>query len=110
MALLTPQQITKAGLAPSYSAVSASDTIQVDSVGMFLHVKNAGGTQDIVTLDDSGVTAGGSAATDPTVTVPITTGDRMIYLPPQFTNSATGLVTVTHSFTTSVTCAVLRVV
>jgi hypothetical protein len=34
----------------------------------------------------------------------------MIYLPPQFTNSATGLVTVTHSFTTSVTCAVLRVV
>jgi hypothetical protein len=110
MALLTAQQITKAGLAPVYSAVSASDTIAVDSVGMFLHVKNAGGTADTVTLDDSGTTAGGSAATDPTVTVPITTGDRMIYLPPSFTNSATGLVTVTHSFTTSVTCALLRVV
>jgi hypothetical protein len=96
MALLTVQQITKAGLAPSYTAVSASDTIPVDSVGMFLH--------------DSGTTAGGSAATDPTVSVPATTGDRMIYLPPQFVNTATGLLTVTHGFTTSVTCAVLRVV
>lgn len=110
MALLAPQQITKAGLTPVYSAVSASDTISADSIGLFLHVKNTSGTADTVTLDDSGTTAGGSAATDPTVTVPITTGDKMIYIPPQFVNPATGLVTVTHSQTTSVTCALFRVV
>lgn len=47
---------------------------------------------------------------DPTVTVPITTGDRMIGPIPGgiFADPTTGLVTVTHSFTTSVTVAVLN--
>ena len=92
----------------SYSAVSASDTVN-PSTGLFLHVKNAGGSADTVTIGDSGVTPGGSAATSPTVTVPATTGDRMIYIPPAFVNPSTGLITITHSFTTSVTCALLRV-
>lgn len=110
MALLTPQQVTKAGLQPVYSAVSASDTIADISPGMFLHVKNGGGSSDTVTQDDAGTTAGGSSAADPTVSVPATTGDRMIYIVPSFVNPATGLITVTHSFTTSVTCALIRVV
>lgn len=110
MAELTPQQITKAGIAPSYAAVSASDTIRDPSAGMFLQVKNASGTVDTVTLTDSGTTSGGSAATSPTITVPITTGDRMIYIPPQFVAAATGLITVTHSQTASVTQALFRVV
>lgn len=110
MALLSATQITKAGVTPSYAAVSASDTIAPDSVGLFLHVKNAGGSPDTVTLADSGATPGGSAATNPTVSVAATTGDKMIYIPPQFASASTGLVTVTHSFTTSVTCALFRVV
>ena len=110
MALLSAQQVTKAGLQPVYSPVSASDTIADASIGMILHVKNAGGSPDTVTVDDAGTTAGGSVATDPTVSVPATTGDRMIYIVPSFVNPATGLITVTHSFTTSVTCALIRVV
>jgi hypothetical protein len=90
--------------------VSASDTIAVDSVGIFLHVKNAGGSTDTVTLTDSGSTPGGSVATNPTVSVAATTGDRMIYIPASFASASTGLVTVAHSFTTSVTCAVFRII
>lgn len=108
MALLTPQTIVKTGLTPSYSAVSASDTVTADTDRLFLHVKNAGGSPDTVTLVDAGTTPGGSAATNPTVSVPATTGDRMIYIPQSFVNPATGLVTITHSFTTSVTCALVR--
>ena len=107
MALLAAQTITKAGLAPSYGAVTASDTITADD-RLFLHVKNAGGSPDTVTLVDAGTTPGGSAATNPTVSVPATTGDRMIYIPQSFVNPSTGLVTITHSFTTSVTCALVR--
>jgi hypothetical protein len=110
MALLTPQQITKAGLAPVYSAVSASDTIADISPGMFLHVKNVGGSPDTVTFDDAGSTPGGNSPADPTVSVPATTGDRMVYIVPSYVSAATGLITITHSFTTSVTCALLRVV
>jgi hypothetical protein len=107
MALLTAQQITTTGLAPVYSAVAASDTIQAGA-GLFLHVKNAGGSPDTVTLVDAGVTPGGSAATSPTVTVPATTGDRMIAIPSAFANTGTGLVTVNHSSTASVTAALIR--
>lgn len=108
MALLTVQQIAIGGLAPTYGAVAASDTIPVGDDRVFLHVKNASGTIDTVTLTDPGVTPAGSAATNPTVSVPITTGDRMIALPQALANSSTGLVTVTHSQTASVTCAAVR--
>ncbi len=109
MALLTSQAITKAGITPAYNAVSSSDTITADSYGLFLHVKNVGGTADTVTLTDAGATPGGSSATNPSVTVPATSGDRMIYIPPSFAAPSTGQVTVTHSSTASVTCALLRI-
>lgn len=108
MALLTVQQIVIGGLAPTYGAVAASDTIPVSDDRVFLHVKNASGTQDTVTITDPGSTPAGSAATNPTVTVPITTGDRLIALPLALASPSTGLVTVSHSQTTSVTCAVFR--
>lgn len=108
MALLTVQQIGISGLAPTYSAVAASDTIPVGDDRVFLHVKNASGTTDTVTITDPGTTPAGSAATNPTVSVPITTGDRMIALPLALAAPATGLVTVSHSQTTSVTCAAVR--
>lgn len=107
MALLTQQQITTTGLAPVYTAVNASDTVLAGS-SLFLHVKNAGGSADTVTLVDSGVTPGGSAGTSPTVSVPATTGDRMIAIPASFANTGTGLVTVQHSSTASVTAALIR--
>lgn len=108
MALLTPQQIVVAGLTPAYAAVSASDTIAADGIdNLFLHVKNAGGSPDTVTLVVPG-TLYGVAIADVTVSVPATTGDRMILVPQTLMDPATGLITVTHSFTTSVTQGLFR--
>lgn len=107
MALLTVQQTAKP-LTPSYAAVSASDTVAADPVAnLILVVKNAGGSPDTVTITDPGLTASGSAATNPTFSVPATTGERWYLLNPQLQN-ASGIITIAHSFTTSVTCAVVR--
>ena len=106
MALLTVQQIGSPST-PTYAAVAATDTVAADPAGLILHVKNAGGTSDTVTLTDPGTTPAGSAATNPSFTVPITTGDRMYKLSPSLQNSS-GIITISHSFTTSVTCAVFR--
>jgi hypothetical protein len=108
MALLTLQSISLPSLTPSYGAVSASDTIANADDRTFLHVKNASGTQDTVTIVIPGNDQFGSAIPDPTVVVPITTGDRMIPLTPAMADPSTGLITVTHSQTASVTCALLR--
>lgn len=108
MALLTMQQISLPSLTPTYGAVAASDTIANADDRTFLHVKNASGTADTVTIVIPGNDQFGSAVPDPTVTVPITSGDRMIPILPTMADPATGLVTVTHSQTTSVTCALLR--
>lgn len=108
MALLTPQQVGITGLAPVYSAVAASDTIQPDD-SVFLHVKNASGTIDNAVVVVPGSTFG-QANPDVTVAVPITTGDRMIGpMVPALADPTTGLITVTHSQTASVTCALIRV-
>lgn len=111
MALLSTQAITLAGLAPVYSAVAASDTFRPGD-HTFLHVKNAGGSPDSVVVADPntaspvGATSFNAAVT---VSVPATTGDRMIgpFPAARFAAAGSGLVTVTHSFQTSVTAAVL---
>lgn len=111
MALLTAQVMARTGLAPAYGAVAASDTITpiVGSL-LFLHVKNANAAADTVTIVDGGRTPAGSAASNPTVTVPASTGDRMIGpLPATLADPTTGLITVQHSVTASVTCALVQV-
>lgn len=108
MTLLTMQTISQPSLTPSYSAVTGSDTIALYDDRAFLHVKNAGGSSDTVTIVIPGNDRFGSAIPDPTVAVPATTGDRMIPLDPAMADPATGLITVTHGFTTSVTCALVR--
>ena len=111
MALLTPQVVVKAGLAPAYSAVTASDTITpVSGSQLFLHVKNGNASPSTVTIVDGGKTPAGSAATNPTVSVPATTGDRMIGpLSSVFADPATGLITVTYSVTATVTAALIQI-
>jgi hypothetical protein len=108
VALLTLQTISQPNITPSYGAVSASDTMVVTDDRYFLHVKNAGGSSDTATVVIPGNDQFGSAIPDPTHTVAATTGDKMIPLSPAMADPATGLITVTHSFTTSVTCALLR--
>lgn len=108
MALLTVQQVSQPSTTPSYGAVSSSDTIANVDDRMFLIVKNASGTADTVTLVIPGNDQFGSAIPDPTVSVPITTGERWIPLIPAMADPSTGLITVTHSQTASVTCALVR--
>lgn len=107
MATLTVQSTTQAGLAPSFSAVSSSDVFPNDGRTV-IEVKNAGGSSDTVAINSIQACnqgfdhdAGGS--------VPATTGDRIFgpFDPSRF-NDSNGQITITHSFTTSVTCAVFR--
>jgi hypothetical protein len=109
VALLSTQSPSIAGTTPTYGAVSASDTILAPDDRTFLIVKNGGGSPDTVTIVIPGNDQFGSAIPDPTVSVPATTGERWIRLTSQMIDPATSLVTVTHSFTTTVTCALVRV-
>ena len=107
MATLTVQASALTGTTPSFVAVAASDVFANDGRTV-IEVKNAGGTQDVVTIAAQSTCNQGTAH-DSVTTVPITTGDKVIgpFEPTRF-NNASGQVTVAHSFTTSVTCAVIR--
>ena len=108
MALLTAQQVVVPSTTPTYGAVASTDTMIPDD-RMFLIVKNGGGSIDNVAVVISGNTEFGLAAPDIAVAVPATTGERWILVTPRMADPATGLVTVTHSFTTTVTCALVRI-
>lgn len=109
MALLTATRPTAAGVAWSPAAVSASDTISASdlgSLGAYLVIINGGASPDNVTVSDSGLTAAGNAATTTANAVANGTTEVM-YISPRAVNLSTGVVTVTHSFTTTVTCVLL---
>jgi hypothetical protein len=105
VALLTVQSIAGVSITPSFSAVSASDTV-IPLDDMFYVVRNAGGSADTVTIVIPGNDQFGSAIPDPSVSVPATTGERWLLITPAMADPATGLVTITHGFTTSVTAGV----
>jgi hypothetical protein len=109
MALLQPQVVTIAGTAPTYSAAAASTTVPCGE-HIFLHVKNTNGSSMTVTLTATAKVRGQGAA-DTVVTVPATTGDKMIGPIPAelFANPADGTCAVTYSSTTSVTVALIRI-
>jgi hypothetical protein len=110
MAALTVQQIVKAGLAPAYvtPTVTVGDTIAGADDRTFVHVKNASGSPITVTVSDVGLTASGNPAAIATVSVPATTGDRMIPVPASAVDPASGLATVICSAVTSVTIGAFR--
>jgi len=114
MAAYTVQTVTEAGVVPTYTAVSASDTFTPGTADLdkthILHVKNAGGSPDTVVIDDtvSLSNAAGATAYNPDVTVVVTNAtERFIRLTPirRYLQS-NGTVVVTNSFTTTVTAAV----
>lgn len=107
MALGAVQQITATGTTPSYAAPAASENLIPDS-GLFLHVKNGNASPCVVTFTDPGRTPAGSAATNPSVSVAATTGDKMIPVPIALTNTATGVIAVAFSVQTSVSAALMR--
>lgn len=108
MALLSPQQVTVTGTTPVFGAVTASDTAAPDD-RTFLIVRNGNAAADTATIVVPGTTYG-QANPDVPVTVPATNGERWIGpLNGALADPATGLVTVTHSVTATVTCALVRI-
>jgi len=111
MALLTAQPMSRAGLAPAYAAVNATDTIaQAGGVLQFLHVKNGNAAACTVTITDGGKSPAGQAAQSVTVVVPASTGDRMIGpLPNVMADPVTGVISAAYSVTATVTAALVQV-
>ncbi|MFJ3201018.1 hypothetical protein [Streptomyces sp. NPDC086989] len=108
MALLAQQVVALSGLTPTYSAAAASTTVLCGERS-FLHVKNTNGSSMTVTLTATARVRGQLAA-DIVVTVPATTGDKMIgpITADLFASAADGIsCSVTYSSTTSVTVASL---
>lgn len=111
MALLATQAVTRAGVAPAYAAVSASDTFTPDA-DTYLQVKNANAGACTVTIVTPRTDQVGNPVADNVVSVPATTGDRMIGpFPAEFyADPITGLATVTFSPTASVTVGAFKLV
>jgi len=88
MALGAIQTITKLGTTPNPQTPSATENITADGP-LILRVANSG-SSGTVTLVDPGLTPTGSSPVNPVVTIPATTGVRLIYLPATLINPATG--------------------
>ena len=89
----------------SGSPVAASDTISAALLGVygaFLEVINGNASPDVMTISDATVTPTGAAATanGPTVT---NATSKIFFISPKQADPVTGLVTITHSVTTTVT-------
>lgn len=108
MATLTTQNITTAGILPTYAAATAGGDAMVADSTSFLHVKNASGGSINVTL-----------VTPATVDTTLAVGDRviavgagseqMIAVPDSlYRDPTTGLATITYSASASVTVAAIR--
>jgi hypothetical protein len=105
MAVLTVQDISLAGVTPSYAAAAAAGDTFANDGKTLLHVKNTG-TQKTVTVAIPVACSQGQTHTT-AVIVPATTGDKMIGpFPPERYNNASGLVSMTYSSETAVTVMV----
>jgi hypothetical protein len=95
------------GVANAGAAVAASDTIDQSILGgrgAYLEVINGNASSDTVTITDYGTTRAGNSLTSNQYTVSVTNGtSKVIWIKPEMVNPATGLVTVTHSVTATVT-------
>lgn len=105
MATLTTQSITRAGVTPTYAAAAGGgDACEVGD-DVYLHVKNTG-TQKILTLaiPSTASTYPNVVYTNVAVTIPATTGDKLIGpISALFKDVTTGLCTITYDSATAVT-------
>jgi len=91
---LTPQAVSRTGITPSYTAagssplLNTSDTFQFNNTGKeILHFKKSGASDCTVTIVTP-ETVDGLAVADRTLTVPASTGDKMIGpFPPEHYNT-----------------------
>jgi len=110
---LSVQEIAVAGITPSYEAANADGEKISNDGKTFIQVKNTNAGEITVTVVTP-ITIGGLAVSDRTITVPATTGDKMIgpfkaahY--DQLSGDDEGFVYVNFSAVTDVTIAAFRV-
>lgn len=105
MAALTATRGTPSGATATAGSVSASDTVSIAQLGQYgadLIVINGGASPDTVAISDAGKTPAANAGS--TSGGSVTNGTtKSFHISRQAADPTTGLVTVTHSFTTSVT-------
>lgn len=104
MTLRTPQSVVQTGTTPTTFTPTTSDTIPGSTAGpngWFLRVTTTGTPSNVATLDP-GFTSISNPGTVTAVAAPAT-GSRMILIPRGAADS-TGVVTVTFSSITGVSC------
>lgn len=110
VALNATQDILISGRIPAYQAPNITDTFTFPNDGeTFLHVKKTGAGSCNVTVVTPG-TVDGNAIADLVVSIPASTGDKMIgpFRPEIYNDPTTGLISCTFSEVTGLTVAVLR--
>lgn len=108
MATRAVESIPTAGIAATYYAatVTTGDKVAAGE-GVFIHVKNGGGSPITVTLTTPG-TVDTLAIADRAVTV-TNAGEKFIAVPVLYRDPADGLATFVCSAVTSVTFAAVRI-
>lgn len=113
MAAISTQALDTQTGALTFTAASASDTCEgPTTAGKMFAVFKGGAGSDTVAITMSQTTQYGETLPAPgapnyTLGAAQTT-TLFIPLYPEFVNPATGLITITHSASTSVTCAIVR--
>ena len=105
MAALTAITPTRAGAVAAPGNVAASDTISaaiIGTKGCLLEIINGNASPDVMAITDAGSSPAGTPVTSYAATVTNATSQVFLIVPAQV-NPSTGLVTVTHSVTTTVT-------
>jgi len=106
MATLSVQTADRTGVDLSYVAVASQDQFLNDGKTVIM-VKNGGGSADVVTISGQKTCSHGDAH-NISKSVAMTSGHTMLGpFPKDIYNDANGYVKVNHSFTTSVTIAVV---
>ena len=108
MATLTYKQPTITGTDPAFAAAAGGgDKVPPNDRG-YLHVKNGSGSPITVTVVTPGLDKYGQARADIAVSVPATTGERIIGpFPADLADPADGLVAITYSAVTTVTVSAI---
>lgn len=106
MAALTATTPTNTGIATPGAAVAASDTIAravMGPKGVYLEIINGNAGADNMTITDPGITPAGNPLSGGTYSVSVPAGtNKIFHIRPEQVNPVTGLVTVTHSVTATV--------
>lgn len=105
MGALSATTPARTGTTTSGAAVAASDTVTaaiLGTFGAFLEIINGNASPDTVAISDASTTSTGATAAAGGGSVTNATS-KIFKIFPQQADTSTGLVTITHSVTTTVT-------